>query len=83
MHKSWQNILRNINLKELFTDMGLENFYEFLRAHVIMNNMNFMILCAFLFIMVFAGFQFDSTFLKIISILLLVFIVFFRFTIIF
>ena len=83
MNKSWQNLLRSVNLKNSFTKLGLENVYEFLRIHIIMNNMTFMVLCAFLFLMIFAGFQFDSTFLKVISLILLIFFVFFKFTIIF
>lgn len=83
MHKSWQNILRSVDLKSFFHSIGLDFVYDFLREKIIMNNMIFMILCAFLFLMVFCGFQFDNTALKIVSILLLVFILFFRMTMLF
>lgn len=83
MHKSWQNILRSVDLKSFFNKMGLDPLYDFLREKIIMNNMTFMVLCAFLFLMIFCGFQFDSTLLKIISILLLLFILFFRMTMLF
>ena len=78
MHKSWQNILRSVDLKGFFSSLGLETVYDFLREKIIMNNMTFMVLCAFLFLMVFCGFQFDNPILKWVSILILVFILFFR-----
>lgn len=83
MYNSWQKLLRSVNLKNFFTELGLEKFYDFLRVNIIMNNMHFMILCVFLSLMVYCGFQFDNTLLKVISIILLLFIIFFRFTIIF
>jgi hypothetical protein len=83
MNRSWQNSLRNINLKETFESWGLGGFYEFMRSQIIMNNMRFMCICAFLFIMVFMGFYLDSTPIKIIATILLLFMIFFRFTILF
>lgn len=75
--------IRSVNLKDFFTSIGLEELYEFLRANIIIKDMTFMVLCAFLFLMIFAGYQFDSLAIKLIAIFLLVFFMFFRLTIMF
>lgn len=77
---SIQKFLRNIHLKTTFEKIGLGSFYEWLRIHIIMNQTHFVLITALLIFGIFIGIHVDSKIVEYFCIICVVFIIFFKFT---
>lgn len=77
---SLQKFIRDIHLKSTFDELGLGSLYEWLRIHIIMNQTHFIIITAALIIGIFIGIHLDSKLVEYFCIILAVFFVFFKFT---